>query len=317
MIRVAVGSANVLGLANIRMDARPTTAHLMTPGKCVYNCGFCTQAAGSTADQKLLSRISWPQYEEKQVFSALHSQQDKFNRVCLQVVHSDGAETHLDYIRKIRKACSLPFSVDVKAKDIGSVQRVFGMGADVVGLPMDVADPDLYSEIKDGSFTDQINLIKGTAHKFKGKISTHLIIGLGETERQAAELIEDLYTHNVTVALFAFTPVRGTKLAQKEPPELGRYRRLQLARFLVYEGHKPAFSFNEKGQISGFGYTVDELMEIVRPLAFQTSGCPSCNRPYYNEKPGGAMYNYPYEPSSDDYIKALDSALSIAGGDNG
>jgi biotin synthase len=26
--------------------------------------------------------------------------------------------------------------------------------------------------------------------------------------------------------------------------------------------------------------------------AFQTSGCQGCNRPYYNERPGGVMYNY-------------------------
>ena len=26
---------------------------------------------------------------------------------------------------------------------------------------------------------------------------------------------------------------------------------------------------------------------------FETSGCPGCNRPYYNERPGGMLYNYP------------------------
>jgi biotin synthase len=317
MIRVAVGSASVLGLANIRMDARPTTAHLMTPGKCVYNCGFCTQAAGSFADQKLLSRISWPQYEEEQVFSALHSEQDKFNRVCLQVVHSDGKENYLEHVRKIRKTCSLPLSVDVKAEDIDSVRRTFEAGADVVGLPLDVADPELYSEIKNGSYDEQLNLIKRAAGEFEGRISTHLIIGLGETERQAAELIEDMHAFDISVALFAFTPVRGTKLAQREPPELGQYRRVQLARFLVYEGHNPTFIYNEKGLISGFGYMVDELMEIMRPHAFQTSGCMDCNRPYYNERPGGVMYNYPYLPSSDEYKKAVNEALSILEGYNG
>ncbi len=317
MIRVAIGSAKVLGLTDIRMDTQPTTAHLMTPGRCVFDCKFCTQAAGSAADVKLLSRISWPQFEEEYVFSALHSEQAKFKRVCLQVVHSNGSENYLVYVRKIRDACGLPLSVDVKAEDMDSVRRTYEAGADVVGLPMDVADPKLYSEIKDGSYIDQLDLIKQAAHEFKGKISTHLIIGLGETERQATELIEDMYSHDVTVALFAFTPVRGTKLAQRKRPSLGRYRRMQLARFLICGGYEPDFSFNEKDQISGFGYTVDELMEIVQPLTFQTSGCMDCNRPYYNEKPGGVMYNYPYEPCTDEYIKALDVALSFPEGENG
>jgi biotin synthase len=35
---------------------------------------------------------------------------------------------------------------------------------------------------------------------------------------------------------------------------------------------------------------------VARALAtgapFRTSGCPDCNRPLYNERPGGPMYNY-------------------------
>jgi biotin synthase len=26
---------------------------------------------------------------------------------------------------------------------------------------------------------------------------------------------------------------------------------------------------------------------------FLTSGCPNCNRPFYNEKPSGPLYNFP------------------------
>jgi biotin synthase-related radical SAM superfamily protein len=28
-------------------------------------------------------------------------------------------------------------------------------------------------------------------------------------------------------------------------------------------------------------------------LPFLTSGCADCNRPFYNEKPSGPIYNYP------------------------
>jgi biotin synthase len=314
MIRVAIGTAKVLGLTDLRMDALPTTAHLMTPGRCVFNCAFCTQAADSEADDELLSRISWPLFDEKLVYSSLNSNQAEFKRVCLQVVHSNDGENYLSYVRKIRDASSLPLSVDVKAQDMESVRLTFEAGADVVGLPLDVADPVLFSEIKEGSFTQQLDLMKMASEEFQSRISTHLIVGLGETERQAAELIKDLYLCDVTVALFAFTPVRGTKLGQREPPDLGQYRRVQLARYLIYGGYEPTFEFNEKGQISGFGYTVDELMEIVRPSAFQTSGCMDCNRPYYNERPGGIMFNYPVEPSHDDFKKAMELALSFPGG---
>jgi biotin synthase len=32
---------------------------------------------------------------------------------------------------------------------------------------------------------------------------------------------------------------------------------------------------------------------LAAGTAFRTSGCPGCNRPLYNERPGGVMYNHP------------------------
>ena len=33
-----------------------------------------------------------------------------------------------------------------------------------------------------------------------------------------------------------------------------------------------------------------------------TSGCPFCDRPYFNEKVTGPVYNYPYKPSNKEMI---------------
>lgn len=30
----------------------------------------------------------------------------------------------------------------------------------------------------------------------------------------------------------------------------------------------------------------------INGKAFETSGCPDCNRPYYNESPRGVIFNY-------------------------
>jgi len=48
---------------------------------------------------------------------------------------------------------------------------------------------------------------------------------------------------------------------------------------------------------------------VGKGLAFRTSGCSSCNRPYYNESPGTELYNYPSELSEDEADRALDLAL--------
>ncbi|MEM4243701.1 MAG: radical SAM protein, partial [Candidatus Bathyarchaeia archaeon] len=43
---------------------------------------------------------------------------------------------------------------------------------------------------------------------------------------------------------------------------------------------------------------------------FLTSGCPACNRPFYNEKPSGPIYNYPRAVRSEE-IKMIKRELSL------
>jgi len=77
------------------------------------------------------------------------------------------------------------------------------------------------------------------------------------------------------------------------------YRRVQLARHLVVSGKAKYenMTFDTRGKITGFGLTIEVLDKIIDSgLPFRTSGCPDCNRPFYNEKPSGPIYNYPKSP---------------------
>jgi biotin synthase len=95
------------------------------------------------------------------------------------------------------------------------------------------------------------------------------------------------------VALFAFTPVRGTKL-DLPAPDIGRYRAIQLARYLIMAGRARVkdidFVDGRITQIRAARIEIERAMSTGLP--FRTSGCPDCNRPLYNERPRGAMYNY-------------------------
>jgi biotin synthase len=52
--------------------------------------------------------------------------------------------------------------------------------------------------------------------------------------------------------------------------------------------------FDEEERIIDFGVEKQNLLQIIQTgKPFLTTGCPNCNRPYYNEKPSGPMYNYP------------------------
>ena len=146
----------------------------------------------------------------------------------------------------------------------------------------------------------------------QGNVSTHVIVGLGETEKEAAQIVQRCVDMGVLPALFAFTPVRGTALEDNSPPKLESYRRIQLARYLISntKSRVEDMQFDVKGKIIDYGLSNEVLEPIIESgVPFQTSGCPDCNRPYYNEKPSGPIYNYPKKLNKEE-IKKIKKELS-------
>lgn len=120
-----------------------------------------------------------------------------------------------------------------------------------------------------------------------------------------ANRIQFLHDKNIRIGLFAFTPIEGSYLSDRDQPDIEVYRRIQIARYLIEndlsEVEKMSF---EKGELTGFGLPDDELAKVVRSgEPFLTSGCPGCNRPFYNESPSGPIYNYPRNPSDEEIEK--------------
>jgi len=297
----------VLGLLEAKLDAEPSTAYLMTykQGKCTANCGFCPQARTSKSSTELLSRVSWPAFPTQGVIDALgKAGQGKIRRVCIQALNYPGVFTHLEaLVKEIKKGSALSFSVSCQPKTKADIEQLAASGVDRLGIAVDAASEKLFNKVKGldvgGSYCwDTIfrRLEEALAVFGKGNVSTHLIVGLGETEKEAAEFLQRCVDLGVLPALFAFTAVRGTALEAKPPPKLESYRRIQLSRYLIVSGRTRAekMQFNGENEITSYGLTKEALNKIIESgLPFQTSGCPDCNRPYYNEKPSGPIYNYP------------------------
>ena len=310
-VRVSVGTAALLKLMHVKLLAYPTTAYLMTytSGRCVANCAFCPQARGSRSNLKLLSRISWPTYSLNQVCEALEN--GKMRRICVQTINYphlfEDLQVILGQIRRV--APRIPVSLPIHPISEGKMKVLRDLGVERLSIPFDAATPRIFDEIKGkhvgGPYRWEVHVkaIKKAIKIFgDGKVSTHLIIGLGENEEEAVNFIQEFSDLNVTVGLFAFTPITGTKLEKLLPPPIGKYRRIQLARYLIQNKmvRKEDMVF-EKGKIVGFGLPYRELDKIVESgLPFMTSGCPNCNRPFYNESPRGPIYNYPWKPSKNE-----------------
>jgi lipoyl synthase len=307
-IRVSTGTAIVLGLAEGKLDAAPTTAYLMTykSGKCIANCGFCPQARNSQSRAEMLSRVSWPTFPTEKTLSAItnSAKTGKIRRVCIQSLNYPQVFSHLQAIvKEIKSNSSVPVSVSCQPLKAENIRFLKEAGVDRLGIAMDAATPTLFDAVKGrgvGSnyrWEGVFGLIRQALQVFGGgNVSTHLIVGLGESEREAVSFVGDCVGLGVLPALFAFTPVHGTALEKCAAPKIEVYRRIQLARYLLVNGKAKLgdFGFDADGRICGFGISDFALKETVESgVPFQTSGCQDCNRPYYNEKPSGPIYNYP------------------------
>jgi biotin synthase-related radical SAM superfamily protein len=305
VINVSIGTAAVLGLAKVPMAVAPTTAYLMLGGRCLMNCAFCAQARESQASALHLSRVTWPEYDLDLVAEKLAeaAAAGSIRRSCLQVtVTADAFEQSLAILRLVKARAEVPFDVAILPHNLDQVQQLLAAGADHIGFGLDAACERVFRQVKGGNWSRSLTLIEETARDFPGRAAVHLIVGLGETEREMVERVQWAHDRGATVGLFAFTPVRGTHLADRPPPLLALYRRVQAARWLIVHD----LARDEEMAYDGDGRLVG--LEALLPSTgepFRTSGCPDCNRPFYNEQPGGPLYNYPRPLTAGEVARAI------------
>ncbi len=299
VVGVSAGTAAVLGLQCMRQADVPTTAYLMVGNHCLCDCAFCAQARSSTARQHLLSRVTWPPYPLDEALRAVaHSfERGEIVRCCLQVTVSAGyLPQALSLVRQLRSISCVPICASVVLSDVGSIRSLLECGVERVTLALDAACERVHHEAKHGDWQRQLGFLHTAAQLFPGHIGTHVIAGLGETEQEMAMLLQEMVDVQVTVGLFAFTPVRGTLWGNRLPPALSSYRRIQVACFLLSTAlcRVQDFTFSPAGQTLSYGVNRARLRELLADgQPFRTAGCTGCNRPYYNERPGRATYNYP------------------------
>jgi len=319
-VRVSVGSAMVLGLLNGRLDAMPMTAYLLTyrKGKCTANCGFCPQARESSGRADMLSRVTWPVFPTEKVLDGMVKavERGEIKRVCLQALNYPEVFAHLmALVKAVYSRVKVPISMSCQPLNHENMQLLAEAGAERIGIPLDAATKELFDKVKGYAaggpyrWENQFKLLEEAVKIFgKGKVSTHLIVGLGETEKEMINTVQRCVDISVLPALFAFTSIPGTALENNPQPPVQQHRRIQLARHLIFSGIARCedMHFDEKGGIIDFGVYEQTLMQIIQTgRPFRTSGCPNCNRPYYNERPSGPIYNYPRPLTKEEIMQVM------------
>jgi biotin synthase-related radical SAM superfamily protein len=310
-IHLSLGTAAVLGLLEVPMEVAPTTAYLLLGGRCRMNCAFCAQARDSEAGALNLSRITWPRFDVADVLPRLGeaTARGTIRRACLQCTVTPNVFAEMLFVVRAVKAVApeLPFDVSILPQDLEQVRALFDAGVDHLGFGLDAACARVFRAVKGGSWDHSLRLIEETARVLPGRVALHLIVGLGETEQEMVERLAWARERGIVVGLFAFTPVRGTALDDHPPPELAAYRRMQVARWLITNGGatRDDMVFDGEGRLTDI-QAPGAREALVNGRAFETSGCPDCNRPFYNERPGGPLYNYPRPLTTDEVTQALE-----------
>ena len=308
-VRASMGTLGVLGLEFVQMDTPPTTAYLQiyTEKRCAANCLFCAQASGSKADLTHIARGMYMPADLEAVVQRLKMayQKEYLARACIQTaLYSNWWEDTVYLIKRIREESEIPISLSVFPLDDGQYRELKALGVNELVVPLDACTPGLFDKMKGKgaggpySWEKHFDGLKRGAKLF-GKVGTHLIIGLGETDEEAVSVIDELHRYRINTALFSYTYVPGAQLSLEQDKEksIRHYRAVQVAKYLITEGKSTYrdMSFSD-GVLIDFGVRRDAIMKIIEDgSAFQTSGCPDCNRPMANET-FSRIYNFPRIP---------------------
>lgn len=301
IVRASVGTLAVLGLTTLRMIEEPTTAYLLQYSSkgCMAGCAFCPQSiVNSGVSREMLSRITWPPIELDRLVEALRSRRGAFKRICFETVIKEGFAAELREVVGILAEIGLPISVAVTPIGKRFMEELHGMGVDCLGIGLDASTPEVFRAVgKPYTWRTYIRFISEAIEVFgEGNVYVHLIRGLGETEEDIIRLMDQLIGMGANIALFAFTPIKGTLMQGVKRPDICSYRRVQLARYLLLKGYRLSeIGVFYGGRLLLHNDIIHDIIENPRKYysALLTSGCPGCNRPFYNESPRGPYYNYP------------------------
>ena len=285
---------------------------------CLGRCHFCglSKSRQEGPKGKTFIRVDWPLYPLEEIIERTKGK-DQIHRVCISMItHPKAMEDTLYVIERLREETDLFISVLLSPTLIrteGSLVAMKKAGADRVGIAVDAATPQLFDQLRGTGvggphqWNHYWEVTRMAVSVFgRSYVGIHLIVGLGETEKEMVEAIQrgqDMGTHT---HLFSFFPEKGSPMEKHSSPPLDQYRRIQLARWIINEslGSAPQMKFDENGRLIDFGTDVEPLVRIGEP--FMTSGCPgrdgkvACNRPYGNERPSGPIRNFPFMPEAED-----------------
>jgi biotin synthase len=330
-VRISLAAAMTLGLipGKFFRNAKLYCVNLLLTYNegCVGRCAYCGLSKSRTIsgswNENSFIRVDWPVIALDEIIIKLKSGFcSHVERVCVSMITNKKAcEDTLKIVSELHKNVDLisalvtPMIIDKRW-----LYNLKESGTDMVGIAVDAATPELFEKLRGQGvggahkWSKYWRIIKEALEVFgKNKVGIHLMVGVGETEEEMVKTIQRTYNLGAQVHLFSFFPEKESLMKDVFQPNIGSYRRIQLARYLIQHRIISAkdMEFSEKGRLKNFGIRKIKLDEIINNgVSFMTSGCPgktmnnSCNRPFANCSPYqaymGEMRNFPFKPNASD-----------------
>lgn len=332
-VQLSTAAAMTLGIMPGRMHrcqcTRCLNLLLTYPEGCRANCAYCglarhREAERDYADRNFI-RVDWPAVPVQQILDivARDAAASPFHRMCISMIthprsDADTVEVLSAWTRRIDPR-TIPVSIlsNPTTMSRNDVVRLKDLGADIFTVALDAATPAIFDRTRGKGVQSPHKWRKYweillAAREIFGpqKFGAHIIIGMGETEFEALELVQRLVDLGGHSHLFCFFPEKGTLMDHLPATPRDQWRRVQLARYLIdYAGVRLGqMRFDAEGRVADFGLPRAELDAIIDAgIAFRTSGCPgkfredvsACDRPY-GDSPPSNIASFPFQPNGGD-----------------
>jgi biotin synthase len=330
-VQMSTAAAITLGLVEGKMHGcsctRCLNLLLTYPEGCRANCAYCglarhREAERNYADRNFI-RVDWPAVPMDEIVDRIAADVagTPFHRMCISMItHPGSDEDTFTVLKKWTDRIdpdAIPISIlsNPTTMTRADVQRLRDMGSDIFTVALDAATPALFDRTRGKGVQSPHTWAKYWETMLEArdifgpkKFGAHIIVGMGETEREVMEVVQNLVDLGGHSHMFCFFPEKGSLMDHLPATPRDQWRRVQLARYLVdYCGVRvDQMRFDDMGRISDFGLPQSELSVIIDAgIAFRTSGCPgkfaddisACDRPYGDSPPSDiASYPFPLKP---------------------
>jgi biotin synthase len=298
---------------------------------CLSDCGYCGLARNRPGDyeEKSFIRVEWPLVQTDELVRRLARYEDRLTRLCISMVtHGRAYPDTLDITKRITSNVTTPLSLLVAPPTLNEprLQELKDAGADMIGIGLDAVTEDLFRSLrtdvpKGGLKWRQYWGIVDAAREIFGpwKVNCHTLVGLGESDADLIAIFARLLDSQIFSYLFCFNPEPDSRMGDRPKAPVRRWRRIQLAKFLLEErGLDPsAFRFDDAGALVRI-HAPRELVDAVVDdgHAFMTNGCPSsggepgCTRPMGSWRPTEDPRDFPWRPSGAE-IRAIAQRIDL------